>query len=132
VQQTDAQLRQRRGQLLGRRGGGGQGQRLGLLDQRAHPVGLLATGAGGGNRGEQFFLASARHGQRVHRRAAGRQLVDDRGVEVGVEGHGQRARDGRGGHDQLVRRLRAVVALGAQRQALVHTETVLLVDHHQP
>ena len=58
--------------------------------------------------------------------ASGRQLVYDRDVEVAVEGHGQRARYGRGGHDQNVWR---AVVLGPEARALLHTETVLLVDY---
>ncbi len=47
----------------------------------------------------------------AHRRAARRQLVDDRDVEVGVGRHRQRARDRRRRHDELVRHLRAAPAL---------------------
>ena len=46
---------------------------------------------------------SSRQHHGPHRRAARRQLVDHRDVEIGVRGHGERARNGRRGHDQLVR-----------------------------
>ena len=45
--------------------------------------------------------------------AAGWKFVDDRHVEVGVRRHGQRSRNGRRGHDELVRQtsfFRALVA----------------------
>ena len=54
-----------------------------------------------------------RHG--LDRRAARRQLVDDRDVEVGIGRHRQRARDRRRGHDQLMRTAAARAALFAQR-----------------
>ena len=68
-----------------------------------------------------------------HRRAAGRQLVDDRHVEIGEERHGQRARDGRGAHVELVRHDAAAhgFAFLGQRQALAHAEAMLLVDDGQ-
>ena len=64
------------------------------------------------------------------RRAAGRQFVDGRDVEVGIRAHRQRARDRRGGHHQLVRH-RVGWPLVAQGQALVHAEAVLFVDDGQ-
>jgi len=66
---------------------------------------------------------------RLHRLAAGRQLIDHADVQVAIERHGQRARDGRGGHHQHVRRHRC---LGLHPRALRHAEAVLLIDHHQP
>ena len=58
--------------------------------------------------------------------AARRQFVDDAHVEVAIDGHGQCARYGRGGHDEYVWRF---LALGPQFGALGHTKSVLLVDH---
>ena len=63
----------------------------------------------------------------LDRRAPRRALVHDRDVEVAVGGEGQRARDGRGRHDQHVH----VAALAAQLLALQHAEAVLLVHHGQ-
>ena len=91
--------------------------------------------------------------------AAGRHFVEDADVEVAVEGQGQGARDGSGGHDQdvglaescralLGRRtslsaggegVRPYVAVAAsivcgflhQLEALHHAEAVLFVDDHQ-
>ncbi len=67
----------------------------------------------------------------LHRRAAGRQLIDDRNVEIGVRRHRQRARNRRRGHDQLMRKATGEPALLAQQQALMHAEAMLLVDDHQ-
>jgi hypothetical protein len=83
-------------------------------------------------------LGADRNG--LDRRAPGGQFVDCRDVEVGVGRHREGARNRGGGHHQLMRRLkrRGITgdrlrgpALVAQRQALVHAEAVLLVDHHQ-
>ena len=67
------------------------------------------------------------------RRAARRQFVDHRNVEVGVVAHRQRARDRRRRHHQLVRafpmrRRRPSCA----RQTAAHAEAVLFVDDRQP
>lgn len=59
----------------------------------------------------------------------GRELVQDGGLQVAEDGHGDRARDGRGGHDEEVRRL---LALAAQGVPLLDAEPVLFVDHDQP
>jgi hypothetical protein len=102
-------------------------QRVRFLDQRTHPVGLRAAGAGVAHALDHLFAPRRGNELGQHRRAARRQFVDDRHVEVGVVAHGQRARDGRGAHHQLVRAEGA--RLGAQRQALAHAEAVLFVDH---
>ena len=65
---------------------------------------------------------------RRDRRASGRQFVDHRHVEIGVSGHRQRARNRRRGQHELMRHAVAAAALVAQREPLVHAETVLLVD----
>jgi len=59
---------------------------VGILDR------LVATGD---EEAVAQFLADHRGG---HRGAARRQFVDDGNVEVGVGGHRQGARNGRGGH----------------------------------
>ena len=60
--------------------------------------------------------------------AARGQLVDDRYVEVAVERHGQRARNGRGGHHQHMGR---TPVLGPEPGALLDAEAMLLVDDHE-
>ena len=60
-----------------------------------------------------------------HGFAPRRQLVDDGDVEVAVDGHGQGAGYGRGGHHQHVRR---PDVLGPELGPLRHAEAVLLVD----
>ena len=57
--------------------------------------------------------------------AAWRQLVQDGNIQVAVHQKPQRARDGRGAHDQQVRAL----GLARQQAALPHAETVLLVHN---
>ena len=60
--------------------------------------------------------------------AAGRQLVNNRYVQITVKGHGQCARDGCGGHYQHVRRH---VALGPEAGSLSYAKAVLLIDNHK-
>ena len=104
---------------------------LGFVDERADPICLPSCEAGSADAHDDFVAPrlGERHG--VHRRAARRQLVDDRDVEVGVRRHRERARYRRRGHDQLVRLMAVARALLAQRQALMHAEAVLLVDDHE-
>ena len=61
----------------------------------------------------------------------GRQLVDHRDVEVRVGGHGERARNGGRGHDQLMRDEAVFAPFSLQRQALMHAEAMLLVDDRE-
>ena len=70
----------------------------------------------------------ARYEPRRDRLPAGGLLAQHRDVHVAEIGQRQGARDRRRGHDQDVDRL----ALGAEREALVHAETVLLVDDRKP
>lgn len=60
--------------------------------------------------------------------AAGRKLVDDADVEVAVEGHGQRSRNGCGGHHEYVRRGGTFLP---EFGALLDAETMLFVDDGQ-
>ncbi len=131
MDQSDGKLTERGRELL--EGGlrGLAGEFLGLLDQRADPVGLTALAAGGAHPLDDFQTAAVGDHQGVHRRTARWQLVEDRGIEVGIGAHRQGPRNGRGGHDQLMRAEPAVDALLAQGQALLHAEAVLLVDDHQ-
>ena len=108
-----------------------RGDLVGLVDDRAHPVGLPAFGAGGADALDQPGPALGRQRDGRHRRAARRQFVDRGHVEVGIGAHRQGPRDRRGGHDQLVWAEPAVHALLAQGQALLHAEAVLFVDDRQ-
>ena len=54
------------------------------------------------------------------------KFVQDGDVQVAVERHGQRARDGRSRHHEDVRRQLGLVP---KPRALLHTEAVLLVNH---
>ena len=66
----------------------------------------------------------------LDRLAPGWELVDDGDIQVAVEGHGERTRDGRSAHDEDVRV--DLLALLPQPRALHDTEAVLLVDDGQP
>ena len=70
-------------------------------------------------------LQRQRHG--LDRPPAGRLLCKARHVHVAEGGQHQRARDGRRGHHQHIRR----IALGGDGKALVYAEAVLLVDDRQ-
>ena len=59
--------------------------------------------------------------------AVRRHFIDDRHVEVAVNSHRERARNGRRGHDEDIRRGLAHGKAGALR----HTELMLFVDHHE-
>ncbi len=110
--------------LLHRRLGG---DRLRFLDQRADDVGLpsllhlLPHEAVG-------LVPLVREGaDGLDPLPARRHLIDERDVQVAVDGEGQGARDGRGGHHQHV----GTAALGPQRGPLHDAEAMLLVHHHQ-
>eukprot|EP01041_Mallomonas_annulata_P031031 gene31031-53268_t len=68
---------------------------------RAYPIRLAAFGAGAAHALDDFHAPGVGDQHGIDRGAAGRQFVEDRGVEVGVGAHGQGAWDRRGGHDQL-------------------------------
>ena len=103
-----------------------------VADAGAHHVRLVAVlhlladafpGAG-----EEVRLVLGGDDVAGDRRTAGRELVEDGGLQVAEDGHRDRARDGGGRHDQQVRRL---LALAAQRVALLDAEAVLFVDDDQ-
>ena len=75
--------------------------------------------------------ASIRNSDRSHWRAAWRQFINDRGVEIGIRSHRQRAGDRRGGHDQLMRMEALLLAFLPQCQTLMHAKAMLFVDNHQ-
>ena len=124
VHQADLQRRQFGTQALEGVDGGLQLQLLGLLDERADPVGLPAFRTGVADAGDDFVASRFRHQLGQHRLSSRRQFVDHRDVEVGVVAHGQGARDRRRRHHELVR----IGTLLAQSQSLAHAEAVLLVD----
>jgi hypothetical protein len=64
---------------------------------------------------------------RDDRLASRRQLIDHGDIQIAVEGEGQRARNGRGRHDQHV----GIDALLPEAEALHDTEAVLLVHDGQ-
>ena len=100
---------------------------LGILHQRADPIGALARLQRAADRVLDFFHARQRNGAGVDRLAAGRLLAQFRDVHVAEISQHQRARDRRGGEHQHVDRL----ALLRQRQPLMHAEAVLLVDDRE-
>ncbi len=61
-------------------------------------------------------------------RAAGRELVEDGNVEIAVERERERARDGRGGEDENVRRAAVGGRFVHQALALKDAEAMLFVD----
>ena len=63
-----------------------------------------------------------------YRRAAGRQFVDDRHIQVAVQDERKRARDWGCRHDERVRRF----AFSAQAGALRHAEAMLFIGHDCP
>ena len=133
VQQTDLQVWKRLLQVGIGVERGLQLQAFGFLDQRADPVGLPALAAGLVDALQHFVAARFGHQLGDDRRAAGRQLVDDRHIQIGVIAHGKRARDRRRAHHQLMRSgdLRGLGLL-SERQSLLHAEAVLFIDDDQP
>ena len=67
------------------------------------------------------------HGKGVHLLPSGRQLVDDRDVQIAVDHQRQCARDRRGRHDEHMR----FFSFSNQRRALAYAEAVLLVRDDQ-
>ena len=132
VDQSDGQARQGLAKRLPGGFGGLRLQLFGFLDQGADPVGLSALGAAGAHALNHLGAAAVGDQHGIDRRTPWRQLIQHRGVQIGVGAHCQGARNRRGGHDQLVRRHATRCALVAQGQALLHAKAVLLVDDGQP
>jgi hypothetical protein len=63
---------------------------------------------------------------------AGGQFVNDGNVEIRVCGHRERARNGCRRHDELVRMAVFTDTFLSQRHALMHAETMLLIDYNEP
>ncbi len=101
---------------------------LRFFDDRIDDVGLMA----GGNFAAEKFpdAGKMRLGgeARLDGRAAGGQLVEDGDIEVAVESERERARDGRGGEDEDVRRVAVGGGFVHEAFALEDAEAVLLVD----
>ena len=107
----------------------GEFQFLVLLDERIDDVHLVPLCDFGAHLAEHllplvFGVVPGGHGF-----ASRRQFVDHTDVEVAVEGHGERARNGCGGHHQNVRRKGR--RFFPERGALLHPEAVLFVDERQ-
>ena len=103
----------------------GDVERVGFLHQRADPIDLRAGIDRAPDRADDLVIALERDRPRHDRLAARRLLGEHRDVHVAEPGQRQRARDRRRRHHQDVDGL----ALGAEQQALMHAEAVLLVDH---
>ncbi len=117
----------RRGEALGLLGRRLRLELCGALDERADDVGLAALAQPVANvRVGARPLLLPDH-PRVDGLAAGRQLVQDRRVQVTVGGQGQRAWDRSGRHVKRVRRT-FPGSLAVQHGALAHAEAMLLVD----
>src|SRR5207237_2745537 len=102
---------------------------LRLLDQRIDDVGLVAGGDLAADASVDPLAARLAAELGRDRGAPGRQLVEGRDREVAVERQRERARDGRGAHDEHVHRLGAAAL---ERRALQHAEAMLLVDDGEP
>ncbi len=98
-----------------------------LFDQGINDKGLLsAFDLRADQRVSAFAFLRPQH-MRCNRLASGRHLIHDAQVEIAIQRQRQRARDGRGGHHQQVRR----AAFRAQQRALIYAETVLFIHHGQ-
>ena len=127
VQQTDAVAEDRR-QLPVALFRAAEVGHFAVLDQRAHPIGLVARLHGAADGVDDVVHALQGQGDRFDRLPPGGLFVQDGDVEIAVAGERQRARNGRGGHDEQV----GCRAFLGQRQAVAHAEAVLLVDDDEP
>ena len=128
VQQPDPELGQRGGELGVQRYRRLQLELLGFLDQRTHPVDLPLFGACRAYPLDDLRPPPVVDEMGRDRRPSGRHLVQHRHVEIGIEGHRQRARNRRCTHHQLVG---FAHPFAAQFKALRHAETMLLVDDRE-
>ena len=99
-------------------------ERFRFADERANPIDLIAVRDRPADAAHHFVQALDGDHLRGDRLAAGGLLIEHRHVHVAEIGERQGARDRGRGHHQNVDGL----ALGAERQALVDAEAVLLVD----
>jgi len=126
VDEGDPDVGQQGLQLFGGCGGVFAFEGVGFFDERTNPVGLPPVAAVGTDAGDDGVAFVVRHDVGLDGAAAGRQGVDDGQVEFAVEAHGEGARDGGGGEDELM--CGVVGGFFLQLQALVHAEAVLFVD----
>ncbi|MNS83419.1 hypothetical protein D3C72_1172050 [compost metagenome] len=98
-----------------------------FFHQRADPVGLLAILQRGTQPLDNVADPFGGDRYRLDRLAAGRLFGELGDIHVAEGGQNQRARNGRGSHDQHMRG----DALGGEAQALMNAETVLFVHHGQ-
>ena len=103
--------------------GGFETVQVGFLDCGADDIDLMARLALFFNKGVQPLTLVFADQEGIDRETTGRQLADDGNVQVPVGDERERPRDGRGRHDEKVRRL----ALGRKRGSLRHAEAVLLI-----
>ena len=132
MHEADLQVRQCRHQCGLGFCRGLQLQRFRFFDQRTDPIRLAAFERGRVHALDDFIAPVLVDVARHDRRAPGRQFINGRHFQVRVIRHGQRARNRRGRHHQLMRHVRAAVgihALVAQREALADAETMLFIDN---
>ena len=122
--EADIEFGQGRLKLLQGFGGGLQLEGFALFNQGADPVCLLAFAADTQQVAFDFDAAQAVDETGLDGGSAGRQFVDNGYVEVGKKAHGEGARNGGGGHHELVH----VAAFVFQGKALGDAKAVLFVD----
>ena len=131
MDQADANLRECFGQRCRRGFGSLRLQMFRFLDQRTDPVGLRAAATGIAHARDHFCAPSFRKRDGRNRRSPWRQFTDDRCIEIRVDSHGQRARNRRCCHHQLMWAGSVARALVHQLQPLMHAEAMLLIHDHQ-
>ncbi len=114
-------------QVVGHLGGGLQIDLRRLLDERIDDVRLPAFVELPAYELVDLIAPRLRLRDRLDRVTPGRHLTHDRRIEVAVGSQRERARNGRGGHDQDV----WMHALRPQGRALHDAEAVLFVDDRQ-
>ena len=114
-------------QRLGAILGGGDVERLALLDQRTDPVGARALVERPRQARDDLLEPLDRHGAGVDRLPSRRFFAQRRDVHVAEIGEHERARDRRRGHHQKIRGL----SLAGERETLPDAEAVLLVDDRE-
>ena len=108
--------------------GGGEVDRLALLDQRADPISLPARGDMAAEPVDHLGQPLGADHPGLDRLAARRHLVEPADVHLAIMGERQRARDRRRGHHQQMRR---PLGLLREHHPLRDAEAMLLVDHRE-
>ena len=108
---------------------------VGAFDDGVDDVGLAAGGDLFAEEGPDVVHAAVRGAAGGDGGAAGWELVDDRGVEIAVQGEGEGAGNGSGGHDEGVGLAGGGglfagggVGFAHEAEALLDAEAMLLVD----